>query len=333
MTDRRRRRRPAVRDGARRTTILSADALDVRRRAARALRARAARSCWPRAASAPRSCRRRHARLPRGDARDPRGRLAGRRAAGRLRRTAASRSPARPTASSSSTRSTRAPRASWPTSRTPTRPTWANQVGGHVNLIDAIEGTITYDSLRRQALRARRRARDAARAPARLAPAREAPARRRRAGRRRALDFGLYSFHNAPAAARRAAAAPYFYLPEDGAPPRGAAVERRLRRSPRRRSASRSGTIRATVLIETLPGGVPDGRDPLRAARALLRPQRRPLGLHLLDDQVLPRPAGLRAPRPQRREDDRAVHAGLHGAAGQDLPRAAARSRWAAWRR
>ena len=25
-------------------------------------------------------------------------------------------------------------------------PTWANQVEGHVNLIDAIEGTITYDS-------------------------------------------------------------------------------------------------------------------------------------------------------------------------------------------
>ena len=67
---------------------------------------------------------------------------------------------------------------------------------------------------------------------------------------------------------------------------------------------------------------VPDGRDPLRAARALLRPQRRPLGLHLLDDQVLPRPAGVRAPRPHRREDDRAVHARLHRAARPDLPRA-----------
>ena len=27
-------------------------------------------------------------------------------------------------------------------------PTWQNQVEGHLNLIDAIEGTITYDSPR-----------------------------------------------------------------------------------------------------------------------------------------------------------------------------------------
>ena len=64
------------------------------------------------AARRPTSCR---------DARDPRGRLAGRRRRAPTTPTAASRSPARPTASSSSTRSTPAPRASWPTSRTPTR--------------------------------------------------------------------------------------------------------------------------------------------------------------------------------------------------------------------
>ena len=30
-------------------------------------------------------------------------------------------------------------------------PTWENQVEGHVNLVDAIEGTIAYDSLGGQA--------------------------------------------------------------------------------------------------------------------------------------------------------------------------------------
>ena len=65
---------------------------------------------------------------------------------------------------------------------------------------------------------------------------------------------------------------------------------------------------------------VRDGRDPLRAARPLGRAERRPLGLHLLADQVLPRAARLRAARPRRGDDDRAVHARLHRAAGQDLP-------------
>ena len=77
-----------------------------------------------------------------------------------------------------------------------------NQVEGHVNLIDAIEGTITYDERRRPPLRARRRGRDAARAPARLAPAREAPAGRRRADRRRAHGLRPLRVPLRPAAAR-----------------------------------------------------------------------------------------------------------------------------------
>ena len=86
----------------------------VRRRAAGTLRRP------PRRAAAGAGRARRADRLPRGDRGDPRRRLAGPAAAARLRRTGAPRSPARPTASSSSTRSTAAPRASWPTSRTPT---------------------------------------------------------------------------------------------------------------------------------------------------------------------------------------------------------------------
>ena len=72
-----------------------------------------------------------------------------------------------------------------------------------------------------------------------------------------------------------------------------------------------------------LPGRVRDGGDPLRAARALGRAQRRPLGLHVQRDQEVPHPGhGLPAARPQRGDDDRAVHARLHRAAGAHLPQA-----------
>ena len=65
------------------------------------------------------------------------------------------------------------------------------------------------------------------------------------------FDFGLYFFHNAQRAARARPRA--LLLPaQDGEPPRGAALERRLRRWRRTRSASPRGTIRATVLIETI---------------------------------------------------------------------------------
>ena len=47
--------------------------------------------------------------------------------------------------------------------------------------------------------------------------------------------------------------------------------------------------------------GVRDGRDPVRAARALRRPERRALGLHLQRHQEVPRGSRLRAARPRRR--------------------------------
>ena len=172
--------------------------------------------------------------------------------------------------------------------------------------------------LRRQALRARGETAHAAAAPARLAPQRQARQGRGHRGLRQPARLRALLLPQRPAAARHRLA-PVLLLPEDGAPPRGAAVERRAhvlrgRDGRAARLGPRDGADRDA------PGRVPDGRDPLRAARPLLRAQRRPLGLHLLDDQVLPGPRGLRAPRPQRREDDRAVHEGLHGAAGQDLP-------------
>ena len=186
-------------------------------------------------------------------------------------------------------------------------PTWRNQVAGHANLIDAIDGTITYESSdgRRYELAATTSPRCSS-APAAGTWTRSTcsstASRVRRA-------HGLRPVRRSTAAARLVAqgrgAVP---LPAQArAPPRGAAVERRVR--------VRRG--RAGPPARDDPGdrpdrdaarGVPDGRDPLRAARALLRPQRGPLGLHLLDDQVLPGPPGVRAAGPQRRQDDGPVH-------------------------
>ena len=131
-------------------------------------------------------------------------------------------------------------------------PTWANQVEGHVNLIDAIEGTIEYDSLRGQGVPARRRDRDAAGAAARLAPAREAPRDRREPGVGRARRLRPARVPRRPPA-RRAGARRLLLPAEARAPPRGAALERRLQLQPRTAFGLARGTLRATVLIETLP--------------------------------------------------------------------------------
>ena len=106
---------------------------------------------------------------------------------------------------------------------------------------------------------------------------------------------------------------------EDGVTPRGAPVERRLRP---RRGAHRPGARhdQGDRPDRDAPGRVRDGRDPLRAARALGGPERRPLGLHLLGDQALPHAPGVRHAGPQAGHDDRAVHARLHRAAREDLP-------------
>ena len=263
------------------------------------------------------AARRRHARLPRGDEGDPRGRLDRPRAVRRLQEPPRrDHRPDRPQARHQRLELGRQGLHGRPRGldradvgerrRRPREPDRRDRPHDHLRRV------------RRQALRARRRDRDAAAAPARLAPQRQAREGRGHRGLGRPARLRALLLPQRPAAARRRLA-PVLLLPEDGAPPRGAAVERRahVRRGRDGRAArlgARDGADRDA------PRGVPDGRDPLRAARPLVRAQRRPLGLHLLDDQVLPGPRGLRAPRPQRREDDRAVHEGLHGAAGQDLP-------------
>ena len=102
------------------------------------------------------------------------------------------------------------------------------------------------------------------------------------------VDFALHLEHNGAGAARRRQGS--VLLPaEDGEPPRGAALERRVRHRPGlpRHPAGHDPGHRAD---RDLPGRVRDGGDPLRAARPLRRAERRALGLPVLGDQEVPDP-------------------------------------------
>ena len=93
-------------------------------------------------------------------------------------------------------------------------------------------------------------------------------------------DFGLYFFHCAQPQLDDGLG-PYFYLPK-----MESHLEARLWNDVFVHAQDAlgipQGTVRATVLIETYPGRLRDGGDPLRAARPLRRVERRPLGLHVL---------------------------------------------------
>jgi hypothetical protein len=80
------------------------------------------------------------------------------------------------------------------------------------------------------------------------------------------------------------------------------------------------GTIRATVLIETILAAFEMDEILYELREHSERPQRRAVGLHLQHHQEVPAPAGLRAARPRPGHDDRPLHARLHAASGQDLP-------------
>ncbi|CAA9362742.1 MAG: Malate synthase, partial [uncultured Frankineae bacterium] len=170
-----------------------------------------------------------------------------------------------------------------------------------------------------QVVRPERHGRHPRRAQPRLAPARAARPRGRRAGLRQPVRLLHVHDHQRPDRPRQGLRA--LLLPaQDGEPPRGPALERRLRRRP---GGARHPPRHHPRHVPDRDDrrGVRDGGDPLRAARALLRPQRRSLGLHLLDDQEVPDARrGVPAPRPLRGQDDGAVHARLHRAARQDLP-------------
>ena len=158
----------------------------------------------------------------------------------------------------------------------------------------------------------------AVRAPARLAPAGEAREGRRPADLRRHLRLRAVLLPQREGAGR-ARLGPVLLPAEAREPPRGAAVERHLRdgagqaRHPARHDqgdrADRDDRRR-----------VRDGRDPVRAARALGGAQRRPLGLHLLLHQEAAQQPRLLPRRPRAGHDDHALPEELRRAPDQDLP-------------
>jgi malate synthase len=130
-------------------------------------------------------------------------------------------------------------------------PTWANQVAGHVNLVDAIEGTITYDASDGRHYELAEETATLLVRPRGL----HLPERHLEfdgaAGSGSLVDFGLFAFHGAPRLAAKGRGA-YLYLPK---------LEHHLEARLWNEVLSfaedslglERGTFRATVLIETFP--------------------------------------------------------------------------------
>jgi len=130
-------------------------------------------------------------------------------------------------------------------------PTWENQVSGHANLIDAIEGTITYDaSDGRHYEPAAETATLLVRPRGLHLPERHiafdgAP------GSGSLVDFGLFAFHGAPRLAAQGLGA-YLYLPKLEHHLEARLWDEVLAFAEDALGLDR-GTFRATVLVETLP--------------------------------------------------------------------------------
>ena len=103
-----------------------------------------------------------------------------------------------------------------------------------------------------QGLPAERRGRDAARAPARLAPASSATSRSTARRSRRACSTSASTCSATTRGSLRPARGPYFYLPKLESHREARAVERRRSSSRKDALGIPRGTIRATVLIETI---------------------------------------------------------------------------------
>ena len=134
------------------------------------------------------------------------------------------------------------------------------------------------------------------------------------------FDFALYFFHCAQRQLDKGKG-PYFYLPK-----MESHLEARLwndvfnlAQDAPRHPARHDPGHRAD---RDHPGRLRDGGDPLRAARPQRGAERGPLGLPVQHHQEVPHPGPrVRAARAQLGHHDGAVHARLHRAAGEDLPR------------
>ena len=160
-------------------------------------------------------------------------------------------------------------------------PTWENVVDGQINLRDAVDGTIALRQPDGKRLRARAsRRRDAARAAARLAPGREA--RRWSTASRSPASLSTSActcFHNARRCSQRGSG-PYFYLPK-----LESHLEARLWNdvfvAAQDALGIPRGTIRATVLIETILAAFEMDEILYELRDHIGGPELRALGLHL----------------------------------------------------
>ena len=161
-------------------------------------------------------------------------------------------------------------------------PTWANMIEGQINLKDRWAGKIDFtDPTTGKAYKLGTSppscscARAAGICPKRISSstASRCPAS--------LFDFGLYVFHNAKAALAAGHRAPISTCPSSRAISRRGCGTRSSS-APRRALGLPLGTIKATVLIETLPAAFEMDEILYELRDHIVGPQLRPLGLHLL---------------------------------------------------
>ena len=130
-------------------------------------------------------------------------------------------------------------------------PTWSNVVDGQRNLYDAVRRTISFQNPDGREYSLERRNRHPPGPAPRLAPQRTPHHGRRRACLRQPVRLRALFLPQRPGA-DQPRLRPLFLPAEAAEPPRGSALERRLHLRP---GGPRHphGTVRATVLIETLP--------------------------------------------------------------------------------
>ena len=161
-------------------------------------------------------------------------------------------------------------------------PTWANKIEGQINLKDRWAGKIDFtDPQSGKDYELGDQAGRADRAPARLASARGASDRRRRADVRRRCSISASTSSTTPRRRSRRAPAPYFYLPK-----MESHHEARLWNDvfllAQEQLGMPAGTIKATVLIETLPAAFEMDEILYELRDHIAGLNCRPLGLHLL---------------------------------------------------
>ena len=293
--------------------ILTRDALDFVFRLHEELDGERRRLLARRAERQARAGRRRAAGLPRRDARGARARVAGRRRAGRPPGPPGRDHRPRRPQDDDQRPQLRGQRASWPTSRTPTRPrgrTWSRGRRTSSTPSRARSRSITG---RASNTACRRRSRRSLVRPRGWHLRRDA--RGIDGGRsRRASSTSASTSSTTRGRQLERGSGPYLYLPK-----LESHLEARLwndvvhaRRGPARPRPRHDQGHRPD---RDDPRRLRDGRDPLRAARARAGAERRALGLHLQRHQEVPGADRRSAPRPRDGDDDRAVHARVRGAA------------------